>query len=195
MLRELIARVVRALTTKPSDRKPFFDLVRAELFPEGFTQAQVMRIDALLTEVYKNSLPLEHRAYILATAHHETDQFRTMKEYASGKAYEGNARLGNIYKGDGVKFKGRGYVMITGRRNYTDWSRRLGIDLVSNPIKAEYLPVAARICVEGMTLGTFTTKKLSDYTTYKDMRQIVNGHDDADLIAGYAEVYEKAFRA
>ena len=46
-----------------------------------------------------------------------------------------------------------------------------------------------------MTKGTFTGKKLDEYinhviTDYKNARRIINGMDDADLIAGYAEKFE-----
>ena len=57
-------------------------------------------------------------AAFLAQCAHECDNFNTLQEYASGKAYEGRKDLGNIYAGDGVKFKGRGYLQTTGRANY-----------------------------------------------------------------------------
>lgn len=58
---------------------------------------------------------------------------------------------------------GRGLVHITDWANYTDWSRRLGIELLKEPQRAEELPIAARVLVEGMVKGTFTGKKLQDY--------------------------------
>ncbi len=55
-------------------------------------------------------------------------------EYASGNAYEGNiASLGNTQPGDGPKFKGRGFVQITGRKNYQLYTNLLGIDFVGHP--------------------------------------------------------------
>jgi len=57
-------------------------------------------------------------AHFLAQACHETDHFRTLQEYASGKAYEGRKDLGNTRAGDGVRFKGRGIFQTTGRANY-----------------------------------------------------------------------------
>lgn len=114
-----------------------------------------------------------------------------MEEFASGRAYEGRRDLGNTQSGDGVRFKGRGYVQITGRRNYEDWSRRLGIDLVSNPELASRPDIASRILVEGMKEGTFTGVGLDRYingqgTDFRNARRIVNGTDRAGMIGDIA---------
>ncbi len=41
--------------------------------------------------------------------------------------------LGNTQPGDGARFKGRGYVQLTGRGNYTRIGKQLGLDLVGHP--------------------------------------------------------------
>jgi len=138
-------------------------------------------------------------AYCLATAHYESGQYKYMREIwgptVAQRRYEGRKDLGNVQRGDGNKFMGRGLVMITGRKNYGEWSARLGIDLLNNPLLAEKPEIAVRILVEGMKYGTFTGKKLSDYMTLKrsdfsQARRIVNGMDRADLIADYAKKYD-----
>lgn len=165
----------------------FFAIVRQKPFGGSLSQGAVEGIEAIVASFSRyGDGDVRKLAYMLGTAFHEADRFRTMEEYASGSAYEGRATLGNTQKGDGIRFKGRGFVQITGRRNYTDWSRRLGIDLVGNPDLAKDRATAARILVEGMMLGTFTGKKLADYRSFTDMRRTVNGTDKAALIAGYA---------
>ncbi len=72
-------------------------------------------------------------AHFLAQIAHESDHFRTTEEYASGRAYEGRRDLGNVRRGDGVRFKGRGVIQLTGRANYQKYGDILGIDLVNNP--------------------------------------------------------------
>lgn len=130
-------------------------------------------------------------SYILATAYHESRFGRYPEELASGDAYEGRADLGNTQPGDGRRYKGRGYVQITGRANYRKFGNLLGLDLEGNPDIAKTPEVAARIIILGMYDGGFTGKALADYITpyhadYKNARRIVNGTDKNTLIAGYA---------
>lgn len=66
---------------------------------------------------YGIDTPQEY-CHFLAQACHETDHFKTLREYASGRAYEGRTDLGNTQPGDGVKFRGRGIFQTTGRGNY-----------------------------------------------------------------------------
>jgi putative chitinase len=181
----------------------FFAAVRP-LFGGKLSQKQVDCLNLIIETWERKDSGDDHQlAYVLATALHETGRFRYVREIwgptAAQKRYEGRDDLGNTLKGDGKKFMGRGFVQITGRRNYADWSRRLGLDLVKEPTLAEQPEIAARILVDGMRLGTFTGKKLSDYIgtppDFIGARRIVNGLDKAKLIAGYAVTFAQALAA
>jgi murein DD-endopeptidase MepM/ murein hydrolase activator NlpD len=133
-------------------------------------------------------------AYILGTARHETGYFRTMEEDADGSQYEGRDDIGNVQPGDGVRFKGRGYVQVTGRKNAQRYTDLLKIDFINNPEKLEAPNVARYTLVHGMMTGIFTGEKLPSYVSgarqdFINARTVVNGYDQANLIAGYAQDY------
>lgn len=89
------------------------------------------------------------------------------------KMYEGRKDLGNIEKGDGPKFKGRGYCMITGRYWYTFYSKLLKIDLINNPDLALDPTISAKILAH-----YFKQHKINEAANAKDwvkVRKLVNG--------------------
>ncbi len=71
--------------------------------------------------------------HFLAQIAHESGELRYTKELASGREYEGRKDLGNVKAGDGVRYKGRGLIQITGRANYAEISKATGIDFVGHP--------------------------------------------------------------
>jgi hypothetical protein len=178
--------------------KTFFDEVRKNIAGGRLTPGQVGGLDALLAAT--QGLDVRHRAYLLATAWHETAfTMQPIIERGSRRyfdKYEPGTRigrdLGNTRSGDGFLYRGRGYVQITGRRNYLRASQELENDFVSYPDRALNPALAAKILVVGCTEGWFTGKKLSDYPDYVNMRRVVNGTDKAEQIARYAYEFERA---
>ena len=81
----------------------------------------------------------------VATIGTEVYSFKPVEEIASGEAYEGRLDLGNTNPGDGARYKGRGFIQLTGRSNYRVASTALGIDLITSPELALQGNVAARI--------------------------------------------------
>ncbi|OEZ91450.1 glycoside hydrolase family 19 protein [Duganella phyllosphaerae] len=73
------------------------------------------------------------QASFLAQVGHESGQLQYVRELASGVAYEGRKDLGNAVAGDGIRFKGRGLIQVTGRANYKACGSALGLDLIAHP--------------------------------------------------------------
>lgn len=130
-------------------------------------------------------------AAFLAQLAHESGEFRFMEEFwgptAAQRRYEPvstlAANLGNTEAGDGIRFKGRGPIQITGRANYRRFGDLLGTDLVADPARAAQPELAFRIA------ALFWSKKglneLADRCTDDAFREITrringgfNGLDD-----------------
>jgi len=185
----------------PFDREIFFDHVRNELFEGALTQQQVDGMGVILglwEGGYTGSPMTDQRwlAYILATVFHEcATTMWPITEYGSQSYLQGK---------DYYPYIGRGFVMITWESNYRHASAELSLtgtrDLVAHPELALDSLIAARILFRGMAEGWFTTKKLGHYfsDTKNDpinARQIVNGNDDDELIAGYHDKFLAALQA
>lgn len=182
------------------DRNKFFAGVKDRIDPT-LNQSQVDGINAILDELDSWS-DKRRAAYALATIFHETaGTFQPIHEYGGAayfnKRYGPNTKvgktLGNTKPGDGARYAGRGFVQLTGRSNY----RKFGIE--DTPDDAMKPDVAFRILTEGMTKGSFTGKKFSDYITaskadYIGARKIINGTDRAGMIAGYANSFENILK-
>ncbi len=130
-------------------------------------------------------------AHFMAQLHHESGGFNYLKELGNNayfKKYEGRKDLGNIFAGDGLKYKGRGFIQITGRANYTELSKDLKIDFVNNP---ELLEQEANAIISA--LWFWNKKKLNTFADEDNLSTItkrINGgfngiEDRKKLLANY----------
>lgn len=110
-----------------------------------------------------------------------------------------NGRMGNrLDSDDGWTFRGRGLAQITGRDNYGRAATKLSLPLVEQPELALRLDVAAKILVRGMMEGWFAGKSSAAMALtpgYEDDRAIINGSDQAAVIAAIARQFEAALAA
>jgi putative chitinase len=175
----------------------FFDHIRGEtgeLFPM-MTATQLTGIQAIL-DYAAGKLPLGWCAYCLATAYHETGT--RMSGVREGFDVSDTWRKAHLHY---YPWYGRGLVQLTWEKNYKLAGDKTHVDLIANPDRALDLDVAVPVLVDGMIEGWFSGKKLRDYIgrvptreQYKNARQIINGHDRDDLVAGYAVVFEEALK-
>lgn len=152
-----------------------------------------------LLKMFTDDLRMEninYRSYCLATVRAECGPtyepvvekgpYRYFAKYEPGTKL--GISLGNLFPGDGFRFRGRGYVQLTGRGNYSKFSTIMDQDLLNNPDEALNPAVAYEIMVRGMIGGEFTGKRLADYMSashsdFVGARHIINGQDRAKEIA------------
>lgn len=132
----------------------------------------------------------EREAMFLAQVAHESGGFNYVKELASGEAYEGRKDLGNTESGDGVKYKGRGLIQITGKANYAACGDALGLGLIENPELLEQ-PINAARC-SGWFWSTRRLNDIADRGDFLRVTKIINGGTNgfADRQAYYARASE-----
>jgi hypothetical protein len=189
------------------NRTFFFEQVRTSLFAGNLKAAPKAGLGFILDEWENNLASKDDRwlAYALGTTHHETDaKIQPIHEYGGAnyfkQKYEGRADLGNNQAGDGVRFHGRGYVQLTGRRNYTLMGTKFGVDLISSNQAADRAlnpQLAADIMFHGMEKGVFTGVGFAKFFSptvenWVNARKIINGLDKANLVADYARRYYAA---
>jgi predicted chitinase len=111
--------------------------------------------------------------YFIAQVMHESGGLFYREELASGDAYEGRSDLGNTHPGDGRRYKGRGWIQLTGRGNYREAGRALGLPLESNPDLASTSKVAWRIAA--WYWKTRGLNELADSGNFDAVTRRING--------------------
>ena len=108
----------------------------------------ISRVDEFVASFNQWNIPFgidspKRIAHYLAQVFHESGALRYVEEIASGEKYEGRKDLGNIQQGDGKRFKGRGFIQLTGRTNYTKFNAYdlCTEDVVAYPEKVAMFPL------------------------------------------------------
>jgi predicted chitinase len=132
--------------------------------------------------------PLRFR-HFLSQISHESVCGKYTKEIASGEAYETREDLGNTQPGDGPKFKGAGYLQMTGRYNYQAFANFVNDPLVVE-IGVDYVSVNYPWTCSGFWWYTNNMNALCDKEpTVETVTKRVNGGTNglADRQAYYAK--------
>lgn len=118
---------------------------------------------------------------------HESGQLNYPEEIASGKSYESRKDLGNTETGDGIKFKGRGLIQITGRSNYQSISNSFGVDFIKEPELLSTPEWAVK-----SSLWFWKIKNLNDIADTEDFERLtrrINGGING--LADRKEIFER----
>jgi hypothetical protein len=121
----------------------------------------------------------------LGTIRAETEGFVPISEFQSKfntapggppyGLYDLRKDIGNGAPGDGAKYKGRGFVQLTGKANYVKYGKDVGLQLAAMPDMANSPEIAA------VLLALFLQDKATAFRTaiakddYKAARRLVNG--------------------
>lgn len=118
----------------------------------------------------------------LAQCAHETADFTTLREIGNAayfaKKYDKQynpARakiLGNIKPGDGIRYKGRGFIQLTGRYNYKKAGESLGLPLEQKPELVEQPDIAAKVAV--WFWGNRVQPRVSDFSNVPQSTRPIN---------------------
>jgi len=130
-------------------------------------------------------------AAFLAQILHETAGFQFLTELASGEAYEGRKDLGNTQPGDGRRFKGRGFIQLTGRANYREAGSALGVPLEASPELAARPDIGARTAVWFWTKKRLNAK--ADVGDFVGITRAINGGTNG--LTDRQRLYDAAQRA
>jgi predicted chitinase len=143
-------------TNKKIEPKPLAQPIKKKIDPSktltGTTHEAFLTAEAKRAGI-KDPTEL---AALLSQAAHESHDFKSMVEYGGSLDFRKydirfNPRkareLGNTRPGDGARYKGRGYIQLTGKYNYKRAGQALGLDLVNKPELAATPEVASKIAV------------------------------------------------
>ena len=151
----------------------------APVRPAALTQ-QAGPVEQLKAFAMASGIKGTELAQFLAQCAHETANFASMEERGTPayftKKYEKNPRkakiLGNKVKGDGERYKGRGYIQLTGRDNYTRAGAALGLPLAQQPELAARPDVAAKVAV--WYWQNRVAPKIKDFSNTGDVTKKIN---------------------
>jgi len=122
-------------------------------------------------------------AFALGTVAAESAGFVPLNEFKSRyntnrvpfDKYEGRVDLGNTNPGDGARYKGRGFVQLTGRDNYRRYGEMIRVDLEGHPELANEPAVAAKLLAVFILSKWNRIRPALKSDNLKAARRLVNG--------------------
>ena len=133
----------------------------------------------------------------LASIRAETEGFRPISELPSKfntapdgppfGSYDHRADLGNQGPPDGERFRGRGFIQLTGRSNYDRFGRALGLDLLTHPDLANDSRLASQLLAAFLKDSEAPIREALALNDLGAARKLVNGGSHG--LGRFAESY------
>ena len=116
------------------------------------------------------------------------DKYARKPEMIANRVYASRMGNGDEASGDGFKFRGRGYIQLTGKDNYRAFSNFIGEDCVANPdlVSDKYPLVSASWFFDKNNLWTICDKGATDDVVLAVTKRVNGGtHGSLDRIAKF----------
>ena len=197
--------------TKPETKTTTRPAAQAKPAVKQYQTAQLKTLTGTAAEAIAKRLALQQGlkgvelAAFLAQIKHESWDFTRMHEVGDKRYFQkmydkkykpAKAKgLGNTELGDGVRYRGRGYMQLTGRDNYRSVGRLLGIDLERNPELAARPDIAARVAL--LYWKQRVSPKVKDWSNVAEVTRPINSRlshleDRKRDFAAYVDFYKLA---
>ena len=119
-------------------------------------------------------------------------QYERKPEMIASKVYGGRMGNGAESTKEGYKFRGRGYIQLTGKSNYTNFSKFIGEDTVGNPdlVANKYPLASAAFFFDSNKLWAICDKGADDATVTAVTKRVNGGTLGlADRLSHFKEYY------
>lgn len=105
----------------------------------------------------------------------ETHQFARQPEKIANRVYANRMGNGNSASGDGWRYRGRGYLQLTGRDNYRRYGAIIGEDIEANPDRAADPDICWLIAAEYLARTRRSDKTLLEWSDIPDVLMVTKG--------------------
>jgi peptidoglycan L-alanyl-D-glutamate endopeptidase CwlK len=174
----------------------------ARMFPATPVANIRAHLPAVLNALVEAQLDTKEMVLMaLATIRAETESFEPVSEGASKfntspgghpfDLYDSRASLGNLGPPDGERFRGRGFVQLTGRANYLQHGRAIGLaeQLIANPELANDADIAARLLASFLKSREKAILAALEENDLATARKLVNGGSAG--LARFADAFQR----
>ena len=120
------------------------------------------------------------------------ESYARKPEKIASRVYASRMGNGDEASGEGFKFRGRGYIQLTGKNNYTNFSKFIGEDCVANPdlVATKYPLASAGFFFDSNKLWSICDKGADDATVTAVTKRVNGGTIGlADRIKHFKEYY------